>query len=78
LLYVFCVIKYPVISAIKNNTTTPLSIGTPTGGGAGGGGGGTAASICTELKAETIRKKIWAKLFFMLFYVFLTIDFTKI
>jgi hypothetical protein len=58
LLYIFCVIKYPVISAIKNNTTTPLSIGKPGGGGGGGGGGGASANICTELKVETIRKKI--------------------
>lgn len=76
MLYIFCVIKYPVISAIKNNTTTPLSIGNP--GGGGSGGGGSAAKICTELKAETIRKKIWAKLFFILFLFFLTFDFTKI
>lgn len=70
-MYVFCVIKYPVISAIKNNKTIPLSIGTPTGvGGAGGGGVVSAANICTELKTETIRKNILAKLFFMLFFVF--------
>jgi len=70
LLNIFCVIKYPVINAIKNNITIPLSIGKPGGGGAGGGGGGSAANICTVLKVETIRKKIWAKLFFMLFCFF--------
>lgn len=78
-MYIFCVIKYPVISAIKNSTTTPLSIGKPGGGGnVGGGGGSLAEKTCTELKAETIRKKIWAKLFFISFFVFLTFDFTKI
>lgn len=70
MLYIFCVIKYPVISAIKNNTRTPLSIGKPGGGGSGGGGGGSAAKIRTEFKADIKRKKIWGKLFFMFFCFF--------
>ena len=74
-MYIFCVIKYPVISAMKNNTTIPLSIGKPGGGGAGGGGGGSAAKTWTVLKAETKRKKIWAKLFFIFFYIFFNILF---
>lgn len=35
--------KYPVISAAKNNKITPESIGNP-GGGGGVGGGGVAAT----------------------------------